>query len=207
MVVTEIALLRLMPGIDIHSANLRAKLGKAKIVMQDYTNRTFYYYQQIEDPALIYIIGEWDSLDQHANHFIKSEANQELLQALKDDISVEWLLHVDTTHADLPLPNGAKVKNVISIVRHFVKSGEKQSFVDKFEANKEHLQAFVSEGIIGGGWRVDRDGEQEEWILFCPWKHVDQHHAFAKTEGFEKYGRIREHISGADIKHAELVDI
>lgn len=207
MVVTEIALLRLKSGIDVYSEDLRAKLSEARMVMQNYTKRNFYYFLQIEDPALVYIIGEWDSLDQHVNHFINSDANQELLENLKDDIVVEWLLHVDTTHANLPLPRDTKGKNVISIVRHFVKDGEKNSFADTYEANKEYLQAFVTEGVVNGGWRADRDGEQEEWVLLCPWKDVEQHHAFAQTDGFEKYSRIREHISGAEINHAELLDI
>ncbi|KAJ4986674.1 hypothetical protein SVAN01_07860 [Stagonosporopsis vannaccii] len=210
MTITEIALLFLSPDVTIDDAQLRSKLAHAKIVMQTYTNRTFYYLQQLEDPAYIYIIGEWESLDQHRNDFIPSAENQGLLESLRDLLSVEWLLHIDVPHAVLPLPGAGAIgqKNPIyAIVRHFVKDGERVRFQQTFEAEKHHLLDFLTEGTIGGGWRIDMEGNKPEWVLLSPWASIDQHHAFAETDGFAKYGRIREHIDGADIKHARILDI
>ncbi|CAO2650707.1 Nn.00g019990.m01.CDS01 [Neocucurbitaria sp. VM-36] len=214
MTITEIALLHVSSDLSIENEDLRSKLAHAKIVMQDYTIRSFYYLQQIEDPSYIYIVGEWDSLDQHVNHFIPGRENQAVLESLKDKISVDWLLHIDATHVELPLPktstNKAKAydgKLVWSVVRHFVKEGEKDRFQKTFDVNKHCLQEFVTEGSIGGGWRVDNDGNEEEFVLLCPWTKVEQHSDFAKTEGFMTYGQIREHIDSAEIKHARFLDI
>nr|AHG26151.1 dimeric alpha-beta barrel [Shiraia sp. slf14] len=214
MVVTEIALLRLWSGVVIGNADLKSKLAHAKKVMQDYTGRQFYYYQQIEDPSCIYIIGEWESLDQHMNHFIPSRDNQSVLESLKDLLAVEWLQHIDVSHIDLPLPKTEDEKAtihrhelVLSIVRHFVKDGEKEKFQETFETNKHHLQDFITLGNMGGGWRVDKEDSKEEWVVFCPWSSVEQHQAFASTEGFAKYGQIRGHIDGAEIKHARFLEI
>lgn len=133
--------------------------------MQQYSSRAFYYLQQVEDPTYIYIIGEWDSLDQHMNDFIPSVDNQELLESLKDLLGVDWLLHIDAPHADLPLPgpgtNNTKVP-VYGLVRHFVKDGQKEQFRGTYNNEKRHLQGFVTEGKIGGGWRVDKEGDKEE---------------------------------------------
>jgi heme-degrading monooxygenase HmoA len=214
MTVTELALLRLSPNVTIEDASLRANLLHAKAVMQDYTGRVFYYFQQTEDPTLIYVVGEWDTLDQHMDGFIPSEQNQALLETLKDSVSVEWLLHADVPHAELPLPRSdaerAKAlrgESVISIVRHFVKPGAKYTFQQTFESGKQHLQDYLTEGTMGGGWCIDRDDGEEEWVLVCPYASVQQHMDFAETAGFEKYGRIREHIDRAEIKHAKLLDI
>lgn len=210
MTVTEIALLHLLQGLTISDADVRSKLAHARTVMQDHTGRTFYYLQQVEDPSYIYIIGEWDSLDQHMNGFIPSAENQALLEDLKDSLSVDWLLHVDTPHADLPLPAYGKSQpkaSVYGLVRHFVKNGRRAQFQETYENEQRYLQAFVTEGTIGGGWRVDKEGDKEEWVLLAPWTSVEQHHGFAETDGFTEYGKIREHIEGAEIKHARILDI
>lgn len=210
MTITELALLHLSPDVAINNASLRSKLAHAKSVMQNYTNKTFYYLQQVEDPTYIYIIGEWESLYQHMNGFIPSGENQALLESLKDQLSVDWLLHIDVSHAMLPLPGASATtqKNpVYAIVRHFVKDGERALFQQSFETEKHHLQGFITEGTIGGGWRIDKESDKEEWILLSPWTDVEQHHAFAETDGFVKYGRIREYIDGAEIQHARILDI
>lgn len=212
--ITEVALLLLLPGIAIEDAALRSKLSHAKTIMQDYGNRAFYYMQQVENPSNIYIIGEWASLDQHLNQFIPGPENQAVLQSLNGSLTVERLMHIDVPHADLPLPKNATQKEqayrgdlVWSIVRHFVKCGEKEDFQQSFDENKHYLQDYVTEGTIGGGWRIDKEDNKEEFVLFEPWKDVQQHVDFAETEGFKKYGQIREYIDGADIKHAKLLDI
>jgi heme-degrading monooxygenase HmoA len=210
MAVTEIALLHLVQGVTIDDAHVRSKLAHARAVMQEYTGRTFYYLHQVEDPAYIYIIGEWDSLDQHTDNFIPSADNQATLESLKGLLSVDWLLHIDAAHADLPLPPSRMnmaTASVYGLVRHFVKGGQRKKFQEAYDNEKRHLQAFVTEGKIGGGWRVDRDGDKEEWVLLAPWISVEQHHAFAETDGFAEYGKIREHIEGAEIKHARILDI
>ena len=210
MTITEIALLRLSSNVTLDDAGLRSNLAHAKTVMQNYTGRTFYYLQQIEDPMCIYVLGEWESLDQHMNGFIPGSDNQALLESLNGLISVEWLLHLDVSHADLPLPIvGIDKQSIITygLVRHFVKSGQKDRFQQTFDTEKHYLQNFVTEGKIGGGWRVDKECDKDEWVLLTPWKSVQQHHDFAETDGFAKYGNIREHIHDAEIKHAKILDI
>jgi quinol monooxygenase YgiN len=211
MTITEIALLSLPSGVTSINADLRAKLANAKKVMQDFAGRTFYYLQQCEDPSHIYIIGEWESLDQHMNDFIPSEANQALLESLKDELSVVWLLHIDTQHADLPLPKtdvtSAETFPVLSIGRHFVKNGAKEGFRESHESNRRYLQDYLTEGNMGGGWRVDKEDGKDEWVLLCPFINVQQDLDFANTDDFEKYWRMRVHIDSAEIKHAKILDI
>lgn len=211
MPVTEIALLRLHADLG---PLLHAILAQAKDDMQGFTDRSMYFLQQTEDPSFIYIIGEWETVDQHIDRFIPRQENQAILESLKDDVSIEWLLHADVTHEELPLPKTKDERAkavageiVLSVARHFVKSGAKDAFQQTFEDNKHYLQDFITEGKMGGGWRVDKEEGKEEWILLCPYKNLKQHLDFATTVHFKEYGRIREHIDGAEIKHAVLLDI
>jgi quinol monooxygenase YgiN len=214
MTITEIALLHLAPNVAAENVDLRVNLSHAKTVMQNFTNHTFYYLQQMEDPSYIYIIGEWESLEQHMNQFIPSADNQAVLESLKDVLTVEWLVHVDVSQANLPLPKDeAQLKAaqsgelIWSIARHFVKDGEKPAFQETLDAKRHYLQDHVMEGTIGGGWRIDKEDQKEEFVLFCPWKSIQQHLDFGKTEAFREYAQIREHIHGAEIKHAKLLDV
>ena len=214
MRITELALLHLSCGVTVDSAALRSNLSHAKTVMQNCTGHTFYYMQQLEEPALVYIVGEWDSLDQHMNEFIPSAENQAVLESLKDALTVERLEHIDVPHANLPLPKSeAQVEQarrgelIWSIGCYYIKDGAKHDFRDSFEANKQYLQDFVTEGTIGGGWRIDKEDNKEEFVLLSPWKNVEQHLGFGKTEGFQKYAQIQKYIDGADIKHCKLLDI
>ncbi|RMZ69152.1 dimeric alpha-beta barrel [Pyrenophora seminiperda CCB06] len=214
MPVTEIALLHLSPGTSIHDQDFRGKLAYAKTVIQKATSRNVYYLQQVEDPACVYIIAEWKSLSYHMEDFIPSSANQSLLQSLDGMLTVEWLQHIDALHADLPLPEteaqmeaACRGQPVWSIVRHMVKAEEKQRFQGAFDANKGYLQEFITEGKIGGGWRVDGEEAKDEFVLLSPWKSVEQHMEFGKTDGFKKYAGLREFIDEADIKHATLLGI
>ncbi|RAR06588.1 dimeric alpha-beta barrel domain-containing protein [Stemphylium lycopersici] len=214
MQITELALLHLSCDVTVDNVALRSKLSHAKTVMQKYTGHAFYYMQQIEEPALVYIVGEWDSLDQHMDKFIPSADNQALLESLKGALTVERLEHIDVPHADLPLPKReAQLEHarqgglIWSIVRYYIKDGAKQDFLDTLEANKHYIQGFVTEGTIGGGWRIDKEDGKEVFVLLSPWKSVEQHLEFGKTDGFQKYAQIRKYIDGADIKHAKLLDI
>jgi heme-degrading monooxygenase HmoA len=211
MTITEIALLSLSSHVISINTDLSAKLANAKKIMQEFTGRRFYYLQQCEDPSLIYIIGEWDSLDQHMNEFIPSESNQAVLESLKDDLSVLWLLHIDAPHASLPLPRidtaTVEAAPILSIRRFFIKDGAKESFHDSYEASKHHLQDKSTEGFIGGGWRVDQEDGKDEWISLCPFTNVQQHPDLANTDGSEGYEQMRVHTDGAEMRLARFLDI
>jgi hypothetical protein len=214
MTVTEVALLRLQPNISIHDTNIRSKLAHAKKVMQDFTGHTFYYFQQVQDFACIYILGEWESLDQHLTEFIPSAENQDVLESLKGLVTVEWLLHIDAPHANLPLPKTATMRNsalqddlTMVIVRCFVRNGKKADLEETYPENKQHLQEYVAGGIIGGGWRVERENNKDELILFYSFKSVQQVEEPAIMGAFENDGQIQEHIDGIDVKYVKLLDI
>ena len=214
MTLTELALLRLLPSTTADHASLKAKLANAKAVMEKYTGRTFYILQQIEDPIFLYVIGEWESLKQHMDGFIPSAENQALLEELKNDLTVEWMFHVDAPHAALPLPtlkksgDGSQAgSHVLSIGRLFIKADDKDKFQETFDTNKHYLQVYLTEGSVGGGWRFDKDDGKEEFAIITPWTDVEQHLSFAKTEDFEKYAQIKPFLDGAEIKHAKLMDL
>ncbi|KAI4677974.1 uncharacterized protein J4E84_008921 [Alternaria hordeiaustralica] len=216
MPITELALLHLTPGTTPESPTLRTNLSHAKTVLQNYTNRAFYYMQQISDPSCIYVVGEWDSLDQHLNDFIPSAENQALLESLKDYITVDSNLeHLDVPNAELPLPRGGREMErarrgevVWSITHYTIKSGNREAFEVEFREMKEKLDRFAGEGGVGGGWCVGKkEGEDDVFVTMFSWRSVAEYERFGKG----KEGRVSavtgECVEKMDVRHVRLVDI
>ncbi|KIW02220.1 uncharacterized protein PV09_06374 [Verruconis gallopava] len=202
MTVTELALLKLSSADGSLSEHVRAQLLKAKQAMESFSGHRFYYLQQIEEPSLIYVLGEWASLHQHYAEFIPSAPNQAVLEALRNDVTVVWLSHLDVPVSDIEL-----AAPVMSLGRHFVAAKKRKDFEACFAAQKKFLQEFVTEGDVAGGWKLEEDRENDEFVLFAPWRAIEQHAAFASTDGFKHYVRIKDYIVDADIKHVKLLEL
>ncbi|KAF2869595.1 hypothetical protein BDV95DRAFT_497046 [Massariosphaeria phaeospora] len=213
MPLTELALLHLTPPTILTSPHLLAGLARAKSAMQRFTGRSMSFLQQVEDPACIYIIGEWESLAQHMDEFIPSAENQATLQSLQGMFTIAVFEHIDVALAALPVGRngglGKETGTVVRIERYFVKEGAeaKAGFMDVVRENLGYMREYVTEGVVGGGWRVDKEDGKEEFVLVSPWKSVEQHAGFAETEGFRKLSALWEFVDGTDTKHATLVDI
>jgi len=216
MPITELALLHLTPGTTLSSPTLRANLSHAKTVLQNYANRTFYYMQQISDPSCIYVVGEWDSLDQHLNDFIPSAENQALLESLKDYITVDSNLeHLGVPNADLPLPRSEgelerarRGEQVWSIAHYTIKAGKREDFEVEFGAMKEKLERFAGEGGVGGGWCVGKkEGENDVFVTLFPWRNVAEYEQFGKPKEGRVTADTGECVDEMDTRHVRLVDI
>jgi quinol monooxygenase YgiN len=219
MPVTELAILPLTHNLTQETPNLPAsvkqKLISAKLVLQKASGHKFYFFQQVEDPSIIYIIGSWESPQAHAT-FLPSTENQKLLELFKDDIIAEetdgkkmtmWHLDADVfsgvNEEDKPLFTAP----VISLNRHFVPGDKKAGFVKKFDEVKGLLEDFTTPYQVVGGWRIEKEEEgKDEWVLFSGFGSVENHHEFAKTEAFVRYREIVEFVGGFELRHMRVVE-
>ncbi|TAQ85622.1 hypothetical protein B7494_g6058 [Chlorociboria aeruginascens] len=220
MAVTELASIPLIHSISKDESlppSLIQKLQTAKAVLESEAGCPFYYFQQIENPSTIYILGKWDSVEAH-NRFLPSAENQTLLQLLKDDIIGAGEVKMQMWHLDADIfgPDNSDsdkpvlMAPVVSCNRHFVSAEKREAFRQKFAEVRGLLADFTQPYHVVGGWRIEKelDGqgqEREEWVLFSGFKSVDAHMGFAKTEEFTKYKEILEFLEGFDIKHLKRI--
>ncbi|KAL6236517.1 hypothetical protein BDW75DRAFT_206583 [Aspergillus navahoensis] len=202
MPVTELACLRLKNNLPLsHSDNaaLRTKLRAGIEAQAKYSNAKTSVLFQIEDPSYIYILGKWDSVAQHMEEWVPSQKNQEIMACLSEGLELVWIQHINLTSdsVDEGIPYSAPV---VAIGRYSTTVENREGFEKTFAETKHHLQTFNRQRDISGGWSVDRD---EQFVLFSGWETVDEHYTFAQSEGFEKFGRIKEFIREAEIKHAQ----
>lgn len=179
MAVTELALLSLLPPSTINDQSLR------EYAMETFTHRAFFFFAQIENPAFLYIIGEWEDVAQHRQDSMPSEANRRILESLKDQVSVDWLVHIDTDQKSLPLS-----APVLSIGRYFISSGQEEAYSATFEAVSHHLRNYIIPSQFAHGWRLDKEeGDKAEDILISGWDDVASHHAFAQSDGYKEFAQ------------------
>lgn len=202
MAVTELALLRLKNGQGVDAASNSAvysKLREAMAAQASHANYPAYLFSQVEDSSYIYILGGWDSVAAHMEDWIRSRTNQEILGSLADAVEVVWLQHIDISPKTGKIPIDAPV---VAIGRYFIPSSNKSGYEQTFSEAKHHLEEYVAPRSLVGGWRLDSTDEgKDEFVLFSGWTAVEDHFKFAESDGFKEFGRIKEFLEGAEIKH------
>ncbi|KAL5404006.1 hypothetical protein PMIN03_009454 [Paraphaeosphaeria minitans] len=186
MPVTEFSRLTLKSGLN-EDQKLFAKRGlsRAKKLMEDFTGYNFHIFQEIEDVDHTYIVGKWASVEQHMNAWIPSEANQGLLKDLGPFIDLDYLFHIDVSFGSIP---PSEESPIFSVGRHVMESEKRPDFETTFKNRRSGLEVHAP-GSINGGWRIEKEPGREEFVLFTPWRDVDQHMALAKTKEFEDMSR------------------
>ncbi|KAJ5478861.1 hypothetical protein N7530_004370 [Penicillium desertorum] len=180
MPVTELALLRLK---------------------SEYSGYPVTYLRQLEDPLSLYLLGGWESVEKHTGEgqWLSLEVNQNLLAKLKDNVDVSWMFHLDVDPSKIPLD-----APVLAITRCFVEPSKKKDFDAAFKAGVSHLNASTAPFSSCGAWRIDKEGEDEEFVLFSGWNEVNDHIAFGESENSEEFGKLKALAKDADVKHVHV---
>ncbi|KAL7276041.1 hypothetical protein RUND412_000985 [Rhizina undulata] len=186
MSVTEFAIFSIKPPYTASSPTLLAQLKTAIQVLT-----------AASDPSILYLIGHWDSIAHH-ERFLVSQENQQLLENTKDLFTVDAMFHVPVTKSTLPLS-----APILTVARHYIKSEDKDKFSALWLEVSSSLAEFTNPFPLVGGWRIDGLPEaMEEWDQWSGFNTVEEHHDFGNSEGFKKYGGIKEYLSGFEVKHA-----
>ncbi|KIO28790.1 hypothetical protein M407DRAFT_242860 [Tulasnella calospora MUT 4182] len=107
---------------------------------------------------------------------------------------------------------------VVAIGRHGVEGAKKTIFEETWRAESGGLTSFSGRSPVGG-WRVGRvygvkkdaaangagQDISDEWLLFSGWDAVERHSAFAASEEFKEYSKIRPHVATFEVRHARKV--
>ena len=80
----------------------------------------------------------------------------------------------------------------------------KAEFERIFKAGASRLGDYTAPYSYAGGWRIDKEGDDEEFVLFTGWNTVEDDFEFAESESFKEFGEIKGIIKGAEIKHVRL---
>lgn len=211
MPVTELAILHLQPGVSLANPSFRAKLLQSVKVMENalgISGRRFVYYQGVEDPAILYLLGDWQSPSEHWDEFIPSPENQRLLELLKHDFDIQCIqmYHVDVPNAGVPTDS-----NIMHIGWYRVRTEDKA----RFEAQAVDFTQWSNEEESlekkpAAGWRIEKaEGREneEEWVRFCGWDNVHERMESRQTEPWKEGNDIHGLVLGSQLKHGTRIHL
>jgi hypothetical protein len=233
MGVTELALLRVLNPDDLKDPSFLQILHNAKRASEPFGASNAYYLQSPDDPALLWIISGWPSVQIHTEKWIGSAENQEVMAKLAGKIEVVFMYHVDV---ESELVKGVMGSQVVRVARYAIKKEVSERIgIDGFgregydvtygeEARERFQKLFqaareeVKKGAEVGGWRIDRgmlmegkelgDGvdEVDEWVVFTGLEKRDGGLP-ASAETWKEYKEIVGYTGTEDVKYGVVLDM
>lgn len=137
-------------------AAVKPILRRAKLAMENHSKRpnAFRYLQSTTSPGKIYVLGEWDSVEDHVRNFVPGDENQRHLKELEGKATLEWIGHFDVPLAKLV--EGPLKKRSMVIYRWFLETtkGEPEEVENSLKAFADDKGTEVGSTVVVG-WRVD----------------------------------------------------
>jgi hypothetical protein len=213
MPVTELGFFGLKPGVDITSPLLLHNLFEAKQTCEAFTARNsdnkgaiFRWEHCVEDPALIYYVGDWGSVDEHRVQFANSADNKRLEGLLGGEVTINQYFHLalDQSRVDV---RGALDGKGVAVLRHFVKPASRVEVDRLWQMKLPDLNVrFGGEGKVVAGWRIDKAAEdKDELVVFVGLESKDQRLDAGQTVlgGAE----VMKYLDGVEVTHAAELDV
>jgi hypothetical protein len=160
MPVLELALLSVLTSepneIEQQLEAVKPILHRAKLAIENHSKRpnAFRYLRSMSHPERIYVLGEWDSVEDHVRNFVPGEENQNALKELEDKVRMEWIGHFDVDLEDViqgPL-RGGELEEGMAIERWYLESDKRDAFDKRWREWKAEKMTQLEEKVIGG-WR------------------------------------------------------
>jgi heme-degrading monooxygenase HmoA len=168
-------------------------------------------FQQVEDPSKVLLTFCWDSVEAHWA-WIETSENKTAMGGINELIKMEGedkmkLFHLDAEVFPAPAPGEGDIKGllesgVVMVARMVVGPEKRQRFQDAWVGVKGLLETHAGgEHLVRTGWRVDKDGEYEEFVLIAGFASIERHYAFARHPGFGRYMGIFQFVTKNDVRH------
>jgi len=195
MAIIELVHIKLLGGISISHPSLRQNMQKVTQVIEAYNHLRNLFYVEVEDPSILYVIGAWESQEQHQSGFNGSAAQGQILELVKDQMDIDWMHYIDVEQSKIPIS-----PPVLEIRKYTLPSNaDKQAFNNTLTAERVTLDTYT-EGTTGG-WNLPKsEGEKAVWVQFSGYKSVDDH-VNAATDS----PALQSLAEKIDVKHATRV--
>lgn len=153
------------------------------------------FYNCIDDPALIYILGIWPSLEAHVD-FLTSPSRDDILGPQEDLLQFGWTVHVDVGGMSL-LPLDAPI---LAIERIRVSEEYTQASDRAVERHAQELRGSHP-FRVAYGWRCDAGPKSQEALIFSGWKTAQVHVAFPVQGGEDGQYEVVQITHARNLEH------
>lgn len=167
-------------------------------------------FQQVEDASKVLLTCRWASVEAHWA-WIESSENRIAMGAINGLIKTEGEDKVELFHLDAEIfsvsasdkgQKGLLESGVLMVARMLVSPDKRERFHDAWVGVKGLLETHAGgKHLVRTGWRVDQDGDKEEFVLIAGFESVERHYAFALQPGFGRYMGIFQFVTKTDVRH------
>jgi len=206
MPVLEILLLRVRPSVSPYNPGLLANLSNVRGKIK--TNSRFYH--AIEDPSLIYIIGQWSSLAAH-QQFLASPDRDGILAEQEKQLSFEWMVHIEIA-ADESIGSVDNVPfdaPVMSFCRWEMKPSSAD--MDMFSSSvAKHAQVVIEAAkphhVVSGVVLESPEG-RKEYVMLTGWASPEAYQRFTSGQKQDSaYMILSEYVNECQIMHGKNLE-
>ncbi|KAL8701467.1 MAG: hypothetical protein Q9201_004888 [Fulgogasparrea decipioides] len=196
--VTEVVTIPLQVGADIENPNAvagRIISDTLNTVTQQEGYQRAYYGRQVENPSILQIYADWDSIDAHkkfTNQSYYGPFAKHLLSVVDGGMEI---FHVNFS----PHPPAAALSGttaVTEVVGHYFSTDLSESDKSSFERNLMEFVKVLEQKAAGftgfaGGWVIEElehkevEGKTKVWQSCIGWQSVEAHMAFRETQDFK----------------------
>lgn len=160
MPISEIGLVRLRPTTSVDDPELLTKLKTIQKGLHELTGCPFYFLQQKNDPHLMYLLGEWESLDQHYKDLHGSSEFKERVVVMMEYFEFQWMAHYGFDMIDVDVHSSS-----IQVVRFCVDKENQENFNSKAQDAIAAINDRLSRGKMTHGWKLDEKRDEDEFIV------------------------------------------
>jgi hypothetical protein len=197
MAIIEFVHVKLVGGLTVSDPVLRQNMQKVTEVIEGYNHLRTLLYAEVDNPSALYVIGAWESQEQHQKGFSGSPDQAMIMELVKDQMDIDWSYYLDLEQSTLPLD-----APILEMKKYILPTdADKEAFSKALVAGGQHPKAG-SQGSIGG-WNLPKsDGEEAVWVQFTGWKTVDE---YANAGGDDR--AIESLVEKVDVKYATRVHL
>lgn len=187
MTISEIGLLRLKPTASLEDPDIQRRLKDIKSHLSSFTGHQFSYFRQLEDPSLLYLLGQWESLESHYKGMHGSAEWKKGVMEMSNYFDFQWMAHYDFQLDSLEPPaDDDDDAGVLEVHRFLMKTGSRAEF-DK-HAKAISAESTGEKGNALGGWKADSKEGSEEYAVVLVVEDVQKRSTLSERyDGLEQF--------------------
>ncbi|TQV98465.1 hypothetical protein IF1G_02545 [Cordyceps javanica] len=187
MTISEIGLLRLKPSASLEDPQIRKRLADIRAHLSSFTGHQFSYFSQVKEPCLLFLLGQWESLESHYKGMHGSDEWKQGVMEMSSYFDFQWMAHYDFRLDGLKPADAS----VLEVHRFLMKTRSRETFEAQLGAISGG--AAGEDGQVVSGWKVDAKEDNEEYAVVLVVDGAQQRSALS-----ERYDGLAQFAESAD---------
>ena len=169
MAIIELAHIQLKDGVKASDPDLLRNLKEVKRVIEEYSKLPTLFFEQADDPTVMYVIGAWPNKETHENGFNGSPQQAEILGLIKDQMGIDWMHYMDIDQKKIPVDSP-----VLALIKETLPKHINRASFDQDFAQATASLGGARYGAVGA-WNLRKDiHEPDVRVHFTGWETVDE---------------------------------